>query len=98
MRGEVNINFGSTTTFGSGTYAISLPVNTGKTIADVGSVFVGNGLGNYYTGVTSIGNTSLNIYTPNATADVRLVLLGPTVAGTNLSSGGFIRITGIYSY
>lgn len=95
---EVNINFGSTTTFGSGYYTISLPVNTGKTIANVGSVFVGNGLGSYYAGVASIGNSSLSIYTPNATADVRLVVLGPTVAGSNLSSGGFIRVTGIYEY
>lgn len=94
---RLEITAGSTTTFGSGDYSVTLPyapIGTHRYNFD-GIVTVG---ANIYkiTGVQSGGSTTLNLYTSTHTGSIQqLTPMTPTVPAT-LANGSIITIQGSY--
>lgn len=92
----INLTFGSSTTYGSGNYNLSLPF----TAASSGVSMVGSA---HYLGtdrwvgqiVISSAATTCSAFFPNGTADVRTVFMTSNKPET-LASGGQLRLAFVY--
>ncbi|MFD3925804.1 hypothetical protein [Streptomyces sp. NPDC058614] len=93
--------FGSTTTYGSGGYSLSLPIATGPTgglIQFNGMALSGGGRGQITCQPSaSSGSTTYTLWGQSLTTSSALVQIGSGgLFGTAFASGSFIRVNGTY--
>jgi hypothetical protein len=91
----VNITAGSTTTFGTGTYSVSLPLSANNTFAGLVNVFaVDVSTSTIYNGVGAISTTTtVGLFTTDASAASGY---SPTVPIATPATGDVWHIFGVY--
>jgi hypothetical protein len=92
----INLTFGSTTTYGSGNYNLSLPVQAASSgIAVVGSAHYLNTARWVGQIVISSAASNCSAFFPAGTADTRTNFMTPSLPET-LASGGQLRLAFLY--